>query len=113
MNLTEILEAYRAGELDQDAAETAITGRFFQDLGHSTVDTDRSRRTGNHEVIYGEYKTPEQIADLVEAMQEGQNVLVTRTDETAFNRSLAAGDQIFDAIEEKGEFLPIRRPGDL
>jgi NCAIR mutase (PurE)-related protein len=104
MTLSEILEAFRAGELDHAATEAAITGRFFQDLGHSTVDTDRSRRTGNHEVIYGEFKTPEQIADLVAAMhgkhmhgQMGgdteasdgtpdflQNVLVTRTNAKAF-----------------------------
>ena len=84
MNLSEILEAFRAGELDQSAAETAITSRFFKDLGHSTLDTDRSRRTGNHEVIYGEFKTPAQIADLVAAMQGEQNVLVTRASPEAF-----------------------------
>ncbi len=102
MTLREILQAYRAGELDQSATEAAITGRFFQDLGHSTVDTDRSRRTGNHEVIYGEFKTPEQIADLVAAMHgEGaqafvQNVLVTRTDAEAFAAVRAvAPDAVF------------------
>lgn len=86
MTLAEILEAYRSGTLDQTAAETAITGRFFRDLGHSTVDMDRSRRTGSHEVIYGEYKTPAQIADLVNAMQSTeQNVLVTRTTQAAYD----------------------------
>ncbi len=85
MTLTEILEAYRSGELDQSATEAAITGQFYQDLGHSTVDMDRSRRTGSHEVIYGEYKTPEQIADLVQAMHGAeQNVMVTRTSQAAF-----------------------------
>lgn len=85
MNLTEILTAYRSGELDQSATEAAITGSFFQDLGHSTVDTDRGRRTGAHEVIYGEYKTPQQIADLVNVMHASeQNVMVTRTSEAAF-----------------------------
>ncbi len=102
MKLSEILEAYRAGALDQSATEAAITAGFFQDLGHSTVDTDRSRRTGNHEVIYGEFKTPAQIADLVAAMQgEGgqdpvQNVLVTRTSAEAFAAVQAvAPDAVF------------------
>ena len=86
MTLTEILEAYRAGSLDQASAEAAISGQFFQDLGHSTVDMDRSRRTGSHEVIYGEYKTPAQIADLVRAMQSSEhNVLVTRTTQAAYD----------------------------
>jgi NCAIR mutase (PurE)-related protein len=85
MTLSEILEAYRSGELDQTATEAAIASRFFQDLGHSTVDTDRTRRTGSHEVIYGEFKTPAQIADLVAAMHDSeQNVLVTRTSEAAY-----------------------------
>jgi len=85
MNLSEILEAYRSGDIDQAATEAAITSRFFRDLGHSTVDTDRTRRTGNHEVIYGEFKTPAQIADLVSAMHEAeQNVLVTRTSKEAW-----------------------------
>ena len=84
MNLSDILKAYREGRLDQAATEAAITGQFFKDLGHSTLDTDRSRRTGNHEVIYGEFKTPAQIADLVTAMEGNQNVLVTRTTAEAY-----------------------------
>jgi len=85
MTLAEILEAFRSGQVSPEEAEAAITNRFFQDIGHSTIDTDRGRRTGTHEVIYGEYKTPAQIADLVVAMQNtDQNVMVTRTTPEAF-----------------------------
>ncbi|MGE0625892.1 MAG: nickel pincer cofactor biosynthesis protein LarB [Pseudomonadales bacterium] len=84
MTLGEILEAFRAGDLSPADAETAITRRFFRHIGHSTVDTDRTRRTGAHEVIYGEYKTPAQIADLVAAMHDDHNVMVTRTTAEAF-----------------------------
>mgnify|MGYP001820826264 CR=1 FL=1 len=83
-------------QLDANAAEAAITGHFFRDLGHSTLDTDRSRRTGNHEVIYGEFKTPAQIADLVAAMQGEQNVLVTRTTAEAF--------EAVEAVPPEAEF---------
>ena len=62
MDIAEILAAFREGTLSEADAEAAIAGRFFQTLGHSTLDTDRSRRTGAHEVIYGEHKTPAQIA---------------------------------------------------
>jgi len=80
--LTQILEAYRRGDTSLAEAERAITGSFFRDLGHSTLDNDRQRRNGNAEVIYGEHKTPGQIVDLVEAMlTDGQNILVTRTTE--------------------------------
>jgi NCAIR mutase (PurE)-related protein len=85
MTLSEILDAFKNGSLSAEDAETAITGRFFESVGHSTVDTDRTRRTGAHEVIYGEYKTPAQITDLVAVMHESdQNVMVTRTTAEAF-----------------------------
>jgi NCAIR mutase (PurE)-related protein len=86
VNVSEILDAYKTGNLTSDEAEAAITGNFYQDLGHSTIDTDRQRRTGAHEVIYGEHKTPAQIAELVQAMRDGgQNVMVTRTSQVAFD----------------------------
>jgi NCAIR mutase (PurE)-related protein len=86
MSLADILAAHRSGDLSSTDAESAIAGHFFHDLGHSTIDTDRQRRTGSHEVIYGEYKTPAQIAELVTAMQNSdQNVMVTRTTEEAFD----------------------------
>lgn len=89
MTLAEILQAFRSGTLSEADAEAAITDRFFRHIGHSTVDTDRTRRTGTHEVIYGEYKTPEQIADLVETMHDAdQNVMVTRTTAAAYEAVL-------------------------
>jgi hypothetical protein len=85
MSVREILDAFQSGALSRDEAEAAITSRFFNDLGHSTLDTDRARRTGAAEVIYGEYKTPDQIADLVTAVDgDGHNVMVTRTTPEAF-----------------------------
>ncbi|MEM8767319.1 MAG: nickel pincer cofactor biosynthesis protein LarB [Pseudomonadota bacterium] len=86
MSLSDILEQYKSGGLSQADAEAAITGTFFQNVGgHSTIDTDRGRRTGSTEVVYGEHKTPAQIADLVTAMHEaGQNVMVTRTSAEAY-----------------------------
>jgi len=85
VSVGEILDAFRAGTLSLAEAEAAITGRFFRHIGHSTVDTDRTRRTGAHEVIYGEFKTPAQIADLVAAMHDDHNVMVTRTTAGAFD----------------------------
>lgn len=80
MTLTEILNAFKDGSLNTEDAERAIGSNFFQDLGHSTLDNDRSRRNGAGEVIYGERKTSAQIVDLVTAMVDrGDNVLITRT----------------------------------
>jgi NCAIR mutase (PurE)-related protein len=85
MNVNEILQAFKAGSLSEEDAESAISDRYFRSIGHSTVDVDRSRRTGSHEVIYGEFKTPAQIADLVDVMHDSdQNVMVTRTTAQAY-----------------------------
>ena len=88
-DLQQILADCRSGSLALDEAALRIRASFFQDLGHSTLDTDRERRTGAAEVIYGQHKTPEQIADLVSALSaNGQNALVTRASRQAFEAVL-------------------------
>ena len=85
MELEAILAACKTGGLALEEAAARIRVSFFQDLGHSTLDTDRERRTGAAEVIYGQHKTPGQIADLVSALAaSGQNALVTRASREAF-----------------------------
>ena len=63
----------------------------FADLGYANVDTDRERRTGAGEVIYGAGKTADQVVGIVRALLgAGQpRVLTTRLDE-AKARVLAA-----------------------
>ena len=90
MQLDQILAACKSGSLAPEEAAARIRASFFQDLGHSTLDTDRERRTGAAEVIYGQHKTPEQIADLVSALAAGgQNALVTRASREAFESVLS------------------------
>jgi hypothetical protein len=51
----------------------------FEDLGFAKIDHHRELRQGAPEVIYGEGKTPAQVAAIVQAMVAAQsNVLVTR-----------------------------------
>ncbi|NWG45634.1 MAG: nickel pincer cofactor biosynthesis protein LarB [Alphaproteobacteria bacterium] len=74
-----VLEAYRAGRLSLEDAVSAVDGCYFQDIGHTTLDHDRHRRTGTGEVIYGGHKTPEQIRDAFVALAaRGNGVLATR-----------------------------------
>ncbi|MDC7952600.1 nickel pincer cofactor biosynthesis protein LarB [Liquorilactobacillus mali] len=64
----------------EDATEI-INNSGFTDLGFAKIDTERNKRTGVPEIIYGEGKTAEQIIGIVEAMLEKQNnILVTRVD---------------------------------
>ncbi|MCY4564492.1 MAG: nickel pincer cofactor biosynthesis protein LarB [Gammaproteobacteria bacterium] len=89
-DLEQLLAACKSGGLELEEAAARIRASFFQDLGHSTLDTDRERRTGAAEVIYGQHKTPQQIADLVSALSaNGQNALVTRASREAFEAVLA------------------------
>lgn len=102
MTLDEILTAFKSGQLDPGQAEVAIRENFFQDLGHSTLDNDRTRRNGAGEVVYGEHKTTQQIVDLVTAMVErGDNALVTRTRQDVY--------EAVAAVVKQAEFHPEAR----
>jgi NCAIR mutase (PurE)-related protein len=109
-DLATILERYRTGEMDLDTTLAAVRGTFFEDLGHSTLDVDRARRTGAAEVIYGAAKTPDQIVAIATAMlARGQNVLVTRASVEAFEhlRERAPDARRFDA---SGAVTIVREP---
>ncbi|QYH51524.1 nickel pincer cofactor biosynthesis protein LarB [Liquorilactobacillus hordei] len=64
----------------EDATEI-INNSGFTDLGFAKIDTERNKRTGVPEIIYGEGKTAEQVIGIVEAMLgKKNNILVTRVD---------------------------------
>ena len=95
-SVDDILTAYKDGTLDLEQARLRIEQQFFLDLGHSTLDLDRKRRTGFGEVIYGEFKTPDQIGDkLLALLDQNQDVLVTRVSEEKFS---AISSRVPDAI---------------
>ena len=89
--LAEILDDFAQGRLDREQAMAAIDGTYFENLGHSTIDHDRLRRTGSAEVVYGEHKTPEQVAATFRAVAErGHNALATRVSAMAAEAALKA-----------------------
>lgn len=54
-------------------------GKGFVDLGFARVDSDRRGRCGRSEVIFGEGKTPEEIAAIARVIHEKEgHVLATR-----------------------------------
>lgn len=82
--LQAILADLRDGRITVDHALAHVRGAYFQDLEHSTIDHDRVNRTGFGEVIYGEHKTPQQVADVFAALAgRGHNVLATRVSDDA------------------------------
>ena len=57
----------------------------FEDLGFAKVDHHRALRVGMPEVIFGQGKTPTQLAGIFKRLaRHGKNVLATRADEKQF-----------------------------
>ncbi|PWM31219.1 MAG: nickel pincer cofactor biosynthesis protein LarB [Verrucomicrobia bacterium] len=70
MDISEILKNFKDGSVSLGRARKAIGELFCMDIGCAKIDVDRLRRTGAAEVIFGEGKTPEQIASIAEKLVE-------------------------------------------
>ena len=71
----------------------------YRDLGFAKVDHHRALRKGFPEVVYGQGKTPEQVARLAAALLEGTDrLLVTRVAPEAF---AAVEEKIPDAVYDE------------
>lgn len=81
--LEKTLLAVKNGELSVEDAVMKIKTQPFTDLGYAKVDLQREIRQGNAEVIYGEGKTSEQIAGILNAMNTdgSRPVMITRLSE--------------------------------
>jgi pyridinium-3,5-biscarboxylic acid mononucleotide synthase len=85
--LKKLLIAVRAGSLSGDEALNRLKNLPFEDLGFAKVDHHRALRQGFAEVIFGQGKTPKQVAEIAQAMlrrDSQQNVLITRADKKIF-----------------------------
>jgi NCAIR mutase (PurE)-related protein len=98
-SLRALFDAVREGRLDPAEAERqAVEAGHapFQDLGFARVDHARSERQGFPEVVFGQGKTPAQVATIAQAIvARGHSLLVTRTNRTAFD---AVAKVVPDAI---------------
>jgi pyridinium-3,5-biscarboxylic acid mononucleotide synthase len=78
--LDALLKAVRDGQVSPADARARLAGYATEDLGFATIDHAREARTGWPEVVFGEGKTPEQVAAIAERIAaRGHNVLITRT----------------------------------
>jgi NCAIR mutase (PurE)-related protein len=110
--IRELLEQVKSGELASDDALEALARLPFSDVEAARVDTHRALRTGIPEVVYAPGKTPEQIADIANALREAeQDVLVTRVDEDVASRVRGAtGGGEYDALGRTLWFGPAEVP---
>ncbi len=68
MEMTDILHGFREGRMDEREAVRLLEEARCLHLGHTRVDLERECRTGAPEVIFGERKPAEQIAEIMEAV---------------------------------------------
>ncbi len=79
MNLRDILDSVAAGSVSTVEALRQIDELREKNIGFARLDTDRLRRRGFSEVIFGQGKTPEQLVKIVSTLAAaGQNCLATR-----------------------------------
>lgn len=101
-SLKSLLEQVREGAASVDEALERLRHMPFESLGYATVDHHRAIRSGMPEVIFGQGKTPEQVAGIAEKLLErSANLLATRVTSEAFDR--------VKAICSDAEYFPLSR----
>ena len=87
--LHDLLTRLRRGEVPVEVVHAGLMDRLraqpCEDLGFARVDHDRAARKGFPEVIFGQGKTPGQVAAIAERIVgHGHTLLVTRTTPAAY-----------------------------
>ena len=90
-----LLDDVRGGSLTPEAAHEQLLQFLrqapYEDLGFARVDQHRATRQGFPEVVFGQGKSPKQIAAVAARLvSAGHSLLVTRTDRDAYAAVLAA-----------------------
>ena len=84
-SIRKLFNDVRNGKLTPDDAVDRLRHLPFEDLGFAKVDHHRALRVGMPEVIFGQNKTPTQVAQIFARLAEhGGNVFATRADEKQF-----------------------------
>jgi NCAIR mutase (PurE)-related protein len=78
-SIRKLFEQVRQGELSPDEGVERLRHLPFEDLGFAKVDHHRALRNGMPEVIFGQNKTPSQMASIFARLaKHGGNILATR-----------------------------------
>ncbi|PSB34645.1 nickel pincer cofactor biosynthesis protein LarB [Chlorogloea sp. CCALA 695] len=100
-NLQSLLESVATGEVNPTVALEKLKHLGYENVGDfARIDSDRTRRTGFPEVIWGQDKTPDQIAQIIEAMRlRNPVVMATRIESSVYAQleTLVTGLQYYPA----------------
>jgi len=84
-SIRKLFQQVRAGKVSPDQAVEQLRHLPFEDLGFAKVDHHRALRAGMPEVIFGERKTPAQMAQVFSRLaRHGDNILATRASKEQF-----------------------------
>jgi pyridinium-3,5-biscarboxylic acid mononucleotide synthase len=85
-SIRRLFQQVRSGKLSPDEAVSRLRHLPFEDLGFAKVDHHRALRAGMPEVIFGQGKTPVQVAEIFGRLaQHGRNVVATHATEQQFS----------------------------
>ncbi len=88
--LLKLLESVAAGRIPAEDAAQKLEHMAYEDITYAHIDHHRSLRKGFPEVIFGEGKTADQIAGIMEKMINQENIiLVTRIDQKKADQVLS------------------------
>lgn len=83
--LTSLLNRLRDGEIETATALEELKLLPYEDLSFARLDHHRALRNGFPEVVFGQFKTPEQIATIMQHLvARNSTVLCTRASDEAF-----------------------------
>jgi hypothetical protein len=106
--LEELLLQFKRDEINLDQAVERLRHLPYEDLGYATVDHHRAIRQGFPEVIFGQGKTPEQIAGIASSLLErSSNLLITRTNRETFEQIRAISAEA--VYHETCDAISVRR----
>jgi pyridinium-3,5-biscarboxylic acid mononucleotide synthase len=90
--LKKLLQAIASGDISPETALKKLKHLPFESLDQfAKIDHHRQLRTGFPEVIWGADKTPEQLIEIIRAMEsEGTVVMATRIEESVYQQLKAA-----------------------
>jgi hypothetical protein len=101
ISLQNLLQSVAAGEVNPAVALEKLKHLGYETVGDfARIDCDRARRTGFPEVIWGQDKTPDQIAQIIETMRlRHPVVMATRINSNVYAQleTLVTGLQYYPA----------------
>lgn len=90
-NLTRLLEAVKSGETSIEDATGQLSSSLVESIGYAAIDHHRAQRKGFPEVIFGQGKTPAQLAEIFARLAARNDVvLATRITAEGAEAILAA-----------------------